>query len=147
MATKKSLRRVGAVAHLRAPRSGRVRRRVLERQLESVPPVYTLDSGTGDTGTSSQTDSSTGADSSQPSDDGSPSADSNADTNPVATQQDGAPIPPEDAATCTTDAGCWSCTPTSTARVLEPVHLFAVLAIRQRVEAAGLRRRLCRRSP
>jgi hypothetical protein len=119
MATKKSFRRVGAalISMLLAP--GAFVAACSNDNSNPVPPVYTLDSGTVDTGTpSTQGDSSTGADSSQPNDDGSSSADSNADTNPIATQPDGAPIQPEDAATCTTDAGCWSCTPTSTPEFL-----------------------------
>jgi hypothetical protein len=113
MATKKSFR-VGAVliATLLVP--GALVAACSSDNSNPIPPVYTLDSGpTVDTGTSSQTDSSTGADSSQPNEDAPSSADASADTTPVATQQDGAPIQPEDAAACTTDAGCWSCTPTS----------------------------------
>jgi hypothetical protein len=114
MATKKSFR-VGVVLISTLCAPGAFVAACSSDNSNPIPPVYTLDSGTAvDTGTpSSQADSSTGADSSPSNGDGSPSADANADTTPIATQPDGAPIQPEDAATCETDAGCWSCTPTS----------------------------------
>jgi hypothetical protein len=118
MATKKSFRRLGAllVSMLLAP--GALVAACSDDNSNPVPPVYTLDSGTIDTGTpATQTDSSTGADATGDSSQ-STSEDSAADTNPIATQQDGAPIPDASPEACTTDAGCWSCTPTTTPEFL-----------------------------
>jgi hypothetical protein len=67
---------------------------------QPAPPVYQVE----DSGPSTAPSADSGQDAAASSDDASPP---NADAQP--TQLDGAPV--QDAASCTAEAGCWSCTP------------------------------------
>jgi hypothetical protein len=72
-------------------------------------PVYTTDSGAD---TSVQSDTGSGGDTGPSGDDGGPTPDASADAPSHDVQLD------VDAAACTTDAGCWSCPPTTEGQFL-----------------------------
>jgi hypothetical protein len=78
-------------------------------------PVYQVGNEGGADGTTGTTDG--GTDGTAPSGDAAPDA---PQSEPDGDLQDGEVVPdaPQDALTCTTDAGCWTCLPTTTSQFL-----------------------------